>query len=76
MKLFADDAKIYAVVSNDRENLVQTSLNRAVIWAKIWRMFFNTFKCHHLHVGKHDTGIRYTMTTNNQLKVKKTLVLL
>ena len=66
MKLFADDAKIYAVVSNDRENLVQTSLNRAVNWAKIWRMFFNTSKCHHLHVGKHDTGIRYTMTANNQ----------
>ena len=66
MKLFADDAKIYAVVSNNRENLVQTSLNRAVNWARIWRMFFNTSKCHHLHVGKHDTGIRYTMTANNQ----------
>ena len=40
--------------------------NRAVNWAKIWRMFFNTSKCHHLHVGKHDSGIRYTMTANNQ----------
>ena len=35
LKLFADDAKIYAVVSNERENQVQTSLNRAVNWAKI-----------------------------------------
>ena len=34
MKLFADDAKIYAVVSNERENLVQTSLNRAVNWPR------------------------------------------
>ena len=54
IKLFADDAKIYAVVSNQAyENKVQSSLNRAVNWADIWKMLFNIIKCHHLHLGKH-----------------------
>lgn len=66
IKLFADDAKVYAAVSNERENHVQTSLNISVNWAKFWRMIFNTSKRHHLHVRNHDTGISYTMTTNNQ----------
>ena len=64
IKLFADDAKIYAMVSNHADNdKVQHSLNRAVNWADIWKMFFNIIKCHHLHVGKHDRG---TMISNNQ----------
>ena len=33
MKLFTDDAKIYAVVSNTNDNRVQYSLNRAADWA-------------------------------------------
>ena len=36
IKLFTDDAKIYAVVSNQADNnKVQSSLNRAVNWAGI-----------------------------------------
>ena len=68
IKLFADDAKIYAVVSNQIvETRVQNSLNCAANWAKIWRMLFNIIKCHHLHIGKHhDRGIKYTMSSNNQ----------
>ena len=67
IKLFADDEKIYAVVSNQADNdKVQHSLNRAVNWADIWKMLFNIIKCHHLHVGKHDRGTKYTMISNNQ----------
>ena len=67
IKLFADDARIYAVVSNQADNdKVQHSLNRAVNWADIWKMLFNIIKCHHLHVGKHDRGTKYTMLSNNQ----------
>ena len=47
MKLFADDAKIYAVVSNDRENLVRTSLNRAVNWAKNLKSQYSKQKLRH-----------------------------
>ena len=66
MKLFADDAKIYAVIPNTNANRVQYSLNRAVDWANVWKMFFNIIKCHNLHIGKHDNGIKYTMISNNQ----------
>ena len=65
--LFADDAKIYAVVSNQADNnKVQSSLNRAVNWADIWKMLLYNIKCHHLHVGKHNRGTKYTIISNNQ----------
>lgn len=66
MKLFADDAKLYHTVTNSRENELQLNLDRAVKWAKDWEMFYNTEKCHQLHIGKQDTDFRYTMQTRNQ----------
>ena len=66
MKLFAYDAKIYAVVPNPSDNRVQYNLNRAVDWANVWKMLVNIIKSHHLHTGKHDTGIKYTMISNNR----------
>ena len=38
MKLFADDANIYAVEPNTNDNIVQYSLNRALDWANVWKM--------------------------------------
>ena len=59
--------RYHAVVSNQTDNdKVQHSLNRAVNWADNWKMLFNIIKCHHLHVGKHDRGTKYTMISNNQ----------
>ena len=29
-------------------------------------MLFKIIKCHHLQVGKHDIGTKYTMISNNQ----------
>ena len=70
IKLFADDAKIYAVVSNQIvETRVQNSLNCAANWANIWRMLFNIIKCHHLHISKHDRGIKYTH--NQEIELEK-----
>ena len=37
-----------------------------VDWADIWRMLFNIVKCHHLHIGKHDSGTTYTMKSKDQ----------
>ena len=65
IKLFADDAKLYSIVTSDNDNRVQFSLNRAVDWANVWRMIFNIIKCHHLHIGKNITGTRYTMVSEN-----------
>ena len=66
IKLFADDAKLYSIVTSDNDNRVQFSLNRAVDWANVWRMIFNIIKCHHLHIGKNITGTRYTMVSENE----------
>ena len=52
IKLFADDAKLYSVVTSNADNRAQFSLNRAVDWSKVWKMIFNIIKCHHLHIGK------------------------
>ena len=53
MKLFSDDAKIYANVPNTNDN----SLNRAVDWASVWKMLFSIIEYHHLDIGEHDAGI-------------------
>ena len=61
IKLFADDAKLYSVVTSNADNRAQFSLNRAVDWSKVWKMIFNIIKCHHLHIGKKFTETTYTM---------------
>ena len=62
IKLFTDDAKMCAVVSNQAdEQTVPNSLNCTV------KMLFNIIKCHQLHEGKRDRGTKYTMTSNNQV---------
>ena len=48
IKLFADDAKLYSIVTSENDNRVQFSLNTAVDWANVWRMIFNIIKCYTL----------------------------
>ena len=66
IKLFADDSIFYSVVSSNADNRVQFILDRAVDWASVWKMIFNIIKCRHLHIGKHFTGIKYTMESHGQ----------
>ena len=66
IKLFADDAKLYSVVTSNADNRAQFSLNRAVDWSKVWKMIFNIIKCHHLHIGKKFTETTYTMESDGQ----------
>ena len=74
IKLFADNAKIYAVVpTNATENRVQSSLKRAVDWADIWRMLLNIIKCHHLHLGNHESDTSYTMESKGQVMELETV---
>ena len=40
IKLLADDAKLYSVVTSNADNRAQFSLNRAVDWSKVWKMIF------------------------------------
>ena len=52
IKLFADEVKLYSLVTSNADNRAQFSLNRAVDWSKVWKMIFNIINCHHLHIGK------------------------
>ena len=62
VKLFADDTKMYKTIKSqlDRQP-VQRSVTSATTWAIDWDMEFNNTKCHHLHIGKHDRGLNYTI---------------
>ena len=41
--------------------VLQSELNRMHEWAVKWQMDFDINKCSSLHVGRHNTGNRYTL---------------
>ena len=66
LKLFADDAKVYNIMSNLNDvHPLQRSVDNAGRWSIDWDMLFNLNKCHQLHVGQQDTGYVYTMETRD-----------
>ena len=45
IRLFSDDSKIYWRVSRiEHAGVLQSCLNKAVTWAEIWEMFFQSFE--------------------------------
>ena len=67
IKLFADDAKLYSVVSSNVDNLGSIqSYYRAIDRDSVWKMIFNIIKCHHAHIGKNITGTSYTMESDGK----------
>ena len=67
VKLFADYTKIYKTITCQQDRLpVQRSVTNALTWAKDWDMEFNDTKCHHLHIGKHDNDLNYTIEKQDQ----------
>ena len=67
-KLFADDAKLYQVVTVVLEvTLVQAGINNSVDWSEIWHMSFNFKKCKHMHIGSHDLNQIYPMKEGQEL---------
>ena len=53
VKLFADDAKIFAVVKLDLHNVAD--------WSDKWQIKFNYLKCNHMHLGKDQPVVTYYM---------------
>ena len=59
---FADDTMTGRQISSDRETLVlQGKLNSMHEWTVKWQVDFNIKKCSAHHVGRHNTGNRYTL---------------
>ena len=80
IKLFADDAKLYAVVNIARDATVfQNDLGSLDNWSEIWQINFNYDKCTHMHLGKDQEFSTYSMQHNgapfiiNQVTVQKDL---
>ena len=62
-KLFANDAKLYAVVNTARDaTVVQNDLGSLDNWSEIWQINFNYDKCTHMHLGKDQEFSMYFMT--------------
>ena len=58
-KIFADDAKVFSMVSQD--STLQTDLDNLVKWSELWQLPFNYGKCKCLHLGKNNQGNSYYM---------------
>ena len=66
--LFADDSVLYRVVNNiSSAEVLQSDLNKLVVWSEKWQMAFNASKCFLLRVTRsRDNVVNYTYTTMGQ----------
>ncbi|MES9884076.1 MAG: reverse transcriptase domain-containing protein, partial [Sedimenticola sp.] len=62
VKMFADDAKIYARVNTIQEAAnLQNDINNLQKWSEKWQLKFNRAKCKHMHLGKDQQFSKYYM---------------
>ena len=66
--LFADDSILYGVVNNiSSAQVLQSDLNKLVVWSEKWQMAFNASKCFLLRVTRsRDNVVNYTYTMMGQ----------
>ena len=64
LALFADDSVLYGVVNNiSSAEVLQSDLNKLVVWSEKWQMTFNASKCFLLRVtSSRDNVVDYTYT--------------
>ena len=74
--LFADDTKVYRLLSNVITHYhLQNDIDILVDWAKKWGMAFNIDKCSVLHLGHNNKAHTYTMfdpLQSKQIDIKST----
>ena len=68
LDLFADDSVLYGVVNNiSSAEVLQSDLNKLVVWSEKWQMAFNASKCFLLRVTcSRDNVVNYTYTMMGQ----------
>ncbi len=73
-KLFADDVKIYDVVSeeNSGHDNITESLRRLCEWSARWQLVISIRKCSVLHLGNRNPNLRYLI--NDVILPEETLV--
>ncbi|MES9884550.1 MAG: reverse transcriptase family protein [Sedimenticola sp.] len=70
VKMFADDAKIYARVNTVQEAAnLQNDINNLQKWSEKWQLKFNGAKCKHMHLGKDQEFSKYNMKIGDEEKI-------
>jgi hypothetical protein len=64
VKLYADDTKLLARVSNSSDTL-QSDLNAIVTWCNTWQMSLNIGKCKIMHLGKNNPMRNYVLMSQD-----------
>ena len=74
MKMFADDAKMYRVITKDHgAESLQKDVDNLEKWSETWLLEFNTSKCKVMHCGLSNQKMQYFMNKRSR-KLEKTLV--
>ena len=73
VKIFADDTKVYrAIESTETPELLQNDVSKSEYWGGEWKMFYNTDKCHHVHIGENTEASKYEMGSgDNRNTIKR-----
>ena len=73
VKIFADDTKVYrAIESTETPELLQNDVSKSEYWGGEWKMFYNTEKCHHVHIGENTEASKYEMGSgDNRNTIKR-----
>ena len=59
---FADDTKVFSVVSNAHDiDRLQQDLRNLCNWSRDWQMLFNVDKCKIMHIGYNNGKTKYEM---------------
>jgi len=67
---FADDAKIFGIVTNIEDSRVmQDNLNKLLKWSEEWQMLFNNDKCKVMHFGKKHNLFSYYLKNHQLISV-------
>jgi len=62
VKLFADDTKIYRVISSPEDSdSLQTDIDSLQDWSSTWLLKFNASKCKCMNLGKNNDKHQYAM---------------
>ena len=62
VKIFADDTKVYqAIESAGSPELLQNDVGKSEYWEGESKMFYNTDKCHHVHISENTEASKYEM---------------
>ena len=71
--MFADYTKVYrAIESTNTPQLQQNDVGKSEYWGGEWKMSFNIYKCHHVHIGENTETSKYEMGSgDNRITIKR-----